>query len=223
MAHHFAPFSCRQRMAEIVLVRDGFDADLQHVGPKHGLASLPWSKPRGSWTKRCGTGSPHESRAVRPRRLGDGCSIRAGARSPTPNTQFMDVVRMVLRPPRPDTATHQTRSSAPDRSTVRQASTAVTSTALKTAAWLELRFGMRHLILPVSLGLRARKLTLRTERLWPGAPQGPRPGQEFSKAVPGAVDPALDRADLGSTDLSRFLVAAPFGSDQQHRLTLLVR
>jgi hypothetical protein len=185
MAHHFAPFSCCQRMAEIVLVRDGFDADLQHVGPKHGLASLPWSKPRGSWTKRCGTGSPHESRAVRPRRLGDGCSIRAGARSPMLNTQFMDVVRMVLRPPRPDTATHQTRSSAPDRSTVRQASTAVTSTALKTAAWLELRFGTRHLILPVSLGLRARKLTLRAERLWPGAPQGPLPGRGVQQGRSG--------------------------------------
>src|SRR4029450_1110947 len=38
--------------------------------------------------------------------------------------------------------------------------------------------------------------------------------QEFGKALSGAVDPALDRADLGATDHSRFLVTEPFGSDQ---------
>src|SRR5215208_3682616 len=38
--------------------------------------------------------------------------------------------------------------------------------------------------------------------------------EEFSKAGAGAVDPALDRANLRATHLRRLLVSETFGSDQ---------
>src|SRR5215207_5827790 len=47
--------------------------------------------------------------------------------------------------------------------------------------------------------------------------------EEFGKALSGAVDPALDRADGSAADHRRFFVTEPFGSDQQHRFPLLVR
>src|SRR5215203_4233877 len=47
--------------------------------------------------------------------------------------------------------------------------------------------------------------------------------EQFSETIAGAVDPALDRADLRTADHRRFLVSPSFGSDQKHRLSLLVR
>src|SRR3954470_7876787 len=47
--------------------------------------------------------------------------------------------------------------------------------------------------------------------------------EQFSETIAGAVDPALDRADLRAADHRRFLVSQSFGSDQKHRLSLLGR
>src|SRR3954469_7853067 len=47
--------------------------------------------------------------------------------------------------------------------------------------------------------------------------------EQFSETIAGAVDPALDRADLRTADHRRFLVSPSFGSDQKHRLSLLGR
>src|SRR5215210_4856897 len=47
--------------------------------------------------------------------------------------------------------------------------------------------------------------------------------KEFGKPPSGAVHPALDRANRNTADHRHLLVAQTFGSDQQHRLTLLVR
>src|SRR5215210_7982611 len=47
--------------------------------------------------------------------------------------------------------------------------------------------------------------------------------KEFGKPLSGAVHPALDRANRNTADHRHLLVAQTFGSDQQHRLTLLVR
>src|SRR3954469_21056156 len=45
--------------------------------------------------------------------------------------------------------------------------------------------------------------------------------KKLGQAPAGAVDPALDRADLRAADFGSFFVAVTFRSNQQHGLTLL--